>query len=269
MIVLKAFRFNVCVTGFCYFRKPINTAYLDTYTVPPPTTILGMLSNSLGLARGDYRLQDELRIAVRKNYGEVLEEYAQLLKEPKSYFPDYMYNSQQYEEYIRTKLLNDEMEADKEQLAAVMKKKIKDDGYKVRSRAVEYSSSPMKRRVLVEPDFTIYIASENNCLLEKTQEKLQSPERPLYLGASDSIAYIYDISSIKDIVETDKKLVDTVCIGIHKGGFVTKLPHRFINMNKKINVEYSEVLTIFPSYPNEIESGTQIYQFGDESICLI
>lgn len=267
---MKAFKINICVPGFCYFRKPTNTAYLDTYSVPPTTTVIGLISNALGLARGDYRLQDEIKIALRNNKGNMMEEYAQLLKEPKSYFPEYMYNKDEYEHYLRTKLLTKTYEEiSSEDLLKKVKKTIDDNGYKKRNRVLEYSTSPMKRRVIVDADFTIYIASENDSLLDKIRERLFSPQRPLYLGASDSIADVYGISEVVPIQAADSDVVNTICTGIHSGGSLVKFPCRFEELNKKVNVIYSPIITVFEQYPVNIGHNKSLHKFGDEYICLI
>jgi len=266
---LKGFKFNICAPGFCYFRKPTNTAYLDTYAIPPPTTIRGLLANAMGFARGDYRLQECVFLGIRANSGEIIEEYAQLLKEPKSYFPDYMYDRNEYDKYLRIIAGDSDGKLSEEEVIKKAKKTIKDNGYKVRSSVVEYSSSPMKRRVILDADYTVYVASEDEKLAIKLREKLFSPERPLYLGASDSIADVYDISNVIEIHECDSDIVHTVCGGIHEGGTLIKLPYQFVIVNRKINLIYTPVLTIFNRYPASVSRGTKLFRFKDEYVYLL
>lgn len=269
-MALKCFRFNVFVPGFCYFRKPTNTAYLDTYCIPPPTTIRGLLSNAIGLSRGDLRLQDKILLGIRKNTGEMMVEYAQLLKEPKSYFPDYMYAKGEYMDYLRLELAgdSDRKMSDKE-VTEKANSNIKNNGIKARSKIIEYSTSPMKRGVILDADYTIYIASEDELLLKKLKDKLLCPERPLYLGASDSIADVYDISHMVEIEKVNFNEAHSVCLGVHQDGFLLKLPYKFIDINKKINLVYSSVLTIFNKYPARLSCDTELYKFENEYISLL
>lgn len=270
MIYLKCFKFNVFVPGFCYFRKPTNTAYLDTYCVPPPTTIRGLLSNAIGLSRGDLSLQDKLLLGVRKNSGETMVEYAQLLKEPKSYFPDYMYNKGEYLEYLRIEIAGDnDRKLNEKEVIEKANKTIKDNGIKTRSKIIEYSTSPMKRGVILDADYTIYVASEDEKIIKLLREKLLCPERPLYLGPSDSIADVYDVSMICDLIKCNSKEVHTACLGIHQDGLIIKLPYKFIDMNNSINLIYSPIMTIFNQYPARLSYEMDLYRFENQYISLL
>ncbi|HEW91755.1 MAG TPA: CRISPR-associated protein Cas5 [Thermotogaceae bacterium] len=50
---------------FNTFRKPTSTSAILTYSVPPFTTIRGLLSNALGLQRDDFSLQDSFKIGIK------------------------------------------------------------------------------------------------------------------------------------------------------------------------------------------------------------
>lgn len=50
---------------FNTFRKPTSTSTILTYSVPPFTTIRGLLSNAFGLQRDDFSLQDSFRIGIK------------------------------------------------------------------------------------------------------------------------------------------------------------------------------------------------------------
>lgn len=56
---LKGFSFEIEGVGLTSFRKIGAAAIHNTYSVPPPTTILGLLSNALGLGRDNLSLQDK------------------------------------------------------------------------------------------------------------------------------------------------------------------------------------------------------------------
>lgn len=50
---------------FATFRKPTTTSLILTYTIPPYTTIRGLISNVLGLWRDDLRVQEWFRIGIK------------------------------------------------------------------------------------------------------------------------------------------------------------------------------------------------------------
>jgi CRISPR-associated protein Cas5h len=66
---------------FTSFRKPTSTSLILTYSVPPYTTIRGMLSNALGLRRDDLTLQEWFRIGIKPvRIGDTSREMAKILK---------------------------------------------------------------------------------------------------------------------------------------------------------------------------------------------
>jgi len=50
---------------FATFRKPTTTSVILTHTIPPYTTIRGLISNALGLRRDDLRVQEWFRIGIK------------------------------------------------------------------------------------------------------------------------------------------------------------------------------------------------------------
>ena len=55
---------------------------------------------------------------------------------------------------------------------------------------------PRTRKFLVGPKYRFFIASENRELLEKLSQDISSPKHIPYLGISDCLAYIRNISKI-------------------------------------------------------------------------
>lgn len=49
---------------FTTFRKPTSTSLISSYTIPPYTTIRGVIANALGMRRDDLSLQDGLKIGI-------------------------------------------------------------------------------------------------------------------------------------------------------------------------------------------------------------
>ncbi len=50
---------------FSTFRKPASTSLLLTFTIPPFTTIRGMIANAMGLQQHDHSLQNKIKIGIR------------------------------------------------------------------------------------------------------------------------------------------------------------------------------------------------------------
>jgi len=78
---MRGLVFDLEVLYFSTFRKPNSTSLILTYTIPPFTTIRGMIANALGLQRDDYSLQDEIKIGIAvKEFGFKNTEMAKILK---------------------------------------------------------------------------------------------------------------------------------------------------------------------------------------------
>ena len=78
---MKGIILNLEILYFSTFRKPSSTSLILTYSIPPFTTIRGMISNALGLQRDDYFLQDKIKIGIAvRDFGFKNTEMAKILK---------------------------------------------------------------------------------------------------------------------------------------------------------------------------------------------
>lgn len=57
-------KFRLEIPYFCTFKKRTFGSVIKTYTIPPFTTIRGLISSTLGLQRYDYRVQDDMDIRI-------------------------------------------------------------------------------------------------------------------------------------------------------------------------------------------------------------
>jgi CRISPR-associated protein Cas5h len=64
---------------FTTFRRPASTSIILTTTIPPYTTLRGMISNALGLPRDDLRVQEWFKIGI-KPVNHVFEKSRELAK---------------------------------------------------------------------------------------------------------------------------------------------------------------------------------------------
>lgn len=58
------FKFRIEALYFTTFRKSTSTSLISSYSIPPFTTIRGVLSNALGLKRDDLRVQNWIKIGI-------------------------------------------------------------------------------------------------------------------------------------------------------------------------------------------------------------
>jgi CRISPR-associated protein Cas5h len=58
-------KFRIEALYFTNFRKSTSTSLINTYSIPPFTTIRGLISNALGLKRDDLRVQDWIKIGIQ------------------------------------------------------------------------------------------------------------------------------------------------------------------------------------------------------------
>ena len=61
---MKGIILDIEVLYYSTFRKPNSTSLILSYSIPPFTTIRGMISNALGLQRDNYFLQEEIKIGI-------------------------------------------------------------------------------------------------------------------------------------------------------------------------------------------------------------
>lgn len=59
------FKFRLETLYFTTFRKSTSTSLISSYSIPPFTTIRGLISNALGLKRDDLRVQDWIKIGIK------------------------------------------------------------------------------------------------------------------------------------------------------------------------------------------------------------
>lgn len=73
-------KFRLECPYFAAFRKPTSTSLILSYSIPPYTTIRGLISNALGLPRDDLRVQEWFKIGIKPLSFEKSREMAKILK---------------------------------------------------------------------------------------------------------------------------------------------------------------------------------------------
>lgn len=77
---MLGFKARVDGLYFATFRKPASTSIILSYSIPPYTTIRGLLANALGMKRDDYSIQDWIKIGIVPRKSTKSEELAKILK---------------------------------------------------------------------------------------------------------------------------------------------------------------------------------------------
>lgn len=145
--------------------------------------------------------------------------------------------------------------------------------------------TPVMRTLLVKPLYRIFIGSEDERLIEYIREGLIAPNYPLYLGISDCLAYVKDISTVRRVNAKDADQFS--CIVPYDGRTynyyikdngkmiftpeVVKTVHSFVLTRKgKKPSKYIELL-MFYNCEVKLEKGIKAYDDYEvgESICMI
>jgi len=80
---MLGFKFRLEGLYFTTFRKPTSTSLIMSYSIPPYTTIRGLIANALGMKRDDLSIQDWIKIGIKPldfNFSDRSREMAKLLK---------------------------------------------------------------------------------------------------------------------------------------------------------------------------------------------
>lgn len=271
---MRGFAFDLHVAAFACFRKPYATGFLDSYKIPPLTTIFGMLSNALGLPRNNFILQDHIRIGIRnKGNLDSIIELASLFKMPRDYFKEDQVTEGEYVSYLRRNFFNGRKDQDltDEEILARAEKKLKDASATPRATPYRAATSPIKRQLILCPYYRIFVASDENRWIEAVFNGVVNPHRPLYLGNTESLAIVEHTGEIEELTEETGHECMSIAKGLHFGGITDKVPKAFHwDSNKKtFELEYTELLTIFEEYPAKLIQDTILYRFGEDRVQLL
>ena len=79
--MMLGFKFRLEGLYFATFRKPTSTSLIMSYSIPPYTTLRGLISNALGLKRDDYSVQTWMQIGIKPlNFSNKSRELTKMLK---------------------------------------------------------------------------------------------------------------------------------------------------------------------------------------------
>jgi len=212
---------------FLCFRKTTTTSIILSYSIPPFTTIRGFLANCLGMPR----------------------------------FPDYKAQLRLDAIKIGIQPLNiTEIERDKIIEMCKLLKLIEREAA-ARPKIWGFPSTPMFKELLQCPKYKIFLVGDNG-LLREIDEKIQNPERPLYLGQSDDMVDILNVELV-EVERTKSENLYSIVEGIYEGCEVVKLPYKFSEDGKNLK----ELTVSVPrKLPLILDEEVECYKFRNEYI---
>ena len=127
-----------------------------------------------------------------------------------------------------------------------------------------WQSTQINRQRLIEPKYSIYILSndDDEFSLKNIENALKNPKRPLYLGESDDVVDILNIS-IVNIKNTTSSLISSVIPGLYSNSDLIKLP-----TNLKFNTE-KDYYTLCSIPKGEIDNIIKCYEFDGEKFVFL
>jgi len=250
---MHGLKITVDLPYFANFRKPTSTSNLTTYSIPPYTTIRGLLSNALGLKRDDYSLQEwDLKIGIKvRREGDRNKELTKILK-----------------------LVARERAFKCKNCGHIMKQSTKRESCKLCDGDVEeipnykrhFPSAPMYQEFLVQPSFNFYLISEKE-KLQDIQRSIKNPRRPLYLGNSENLVTIKTTEITKVSKESGKK-TRTVVEGFYQNSIVEKLPYKFHKKGRRYQLEY-KTISIPKGEKIKLDEEKQLFTIDGERVFTI
>ncbi len=127
-----------------------------------------------------------------------------------------------------------------------------------------FPSSPMFKTFLVNPKYKVYLVGDNK-LIKEIAEKLKDPSRPLYLGQSDDFVDVKNIETME--VEKTKSLkIYSVIEGFHENCEIVKLPYKFINNGKDVEMK---IISIPKKFPLKLKEEVECFKFGEEYVWCV
>ena len=125
-------------------------------------------------------------------------------------------------------------------------------------------STQINRHRIINPYFSIYICSNDSeeFSLENIKESLSNPKRPLYLGESDDVVNILNMS-IVDIRESSSSKISSVLPGLHSNCELVKIP-----TNLKFDEE-KEYLSLCSIPQGELDDAVECYEYDGENFVFL
>ena len=124
-------------------------------------------------------------------------------------------------------------------------------------------STQINRQRLIEPNYSIYIVStDDEFSLSNIKNALENPKRPLYIGESDDVVNILNISLV-NIEPTTSSLISSIIPGLYSNSDLIKLP-----TNLKFNAE-KEFYTLCSIPKGELDIAIDCFEYNGERFVFL
>ena len=125
-------------------------------------------------------------------------------------------------------------------------------------------STQINRHRIINPYFSIYICSDDagEFSLENIKNALSNPKRPLYIGESDDVVNILNMS-IVDINESTSSKISSALPGLYSNCELVKIP-----TNLKFDEE-NEYLSLCSIPQGELDSAVECYEYDGENFVFL
>ncbi|MBU7027647.1 MAG: CRISPR-associated protein Cas5 [Theionarchaea archaeon] len=135
---------------------------------------------------------------------------------------------------------------------------------KERTYMDKFPSAPMFKTFLVNPQYRIYVAGEGE-LIEEIKKKLKDPERVCYLGQSDDMVDVHNVFQT-EIQKEKSAVISSVIEGVFEGCEVIRLPYRFVNNGKNVEMK---VVSLPKKLPVNLKKETGCWRFDTGNVILL
>ena len=135
---------------------------------------------------------------------------------------------------------------------------------KERTYMDKFPSAPMFKTFLVNPQYRIYVAGEGE-LIEEIKKKLKDPERVCYLGQSDDMVDVHNVFQTEIQIEKSA-VISSVIEGVFEGCEVIRLPYRFVNNGKNVEMK---VVSLPKKLPVNLKKETGCWRFDTGNVILL
>jgi CRISPR-associated protein Cas5h len=131
-----------------------------------------------------------------------------------------------------------------------------------------FPSSPIFKEFLARPIYRVYLVSGGE-ILQQVHAKLLDPERPLYLGQSDDLVDLYDVTTPQPVEEEESEMCHTLFEGVGEGCELIKLPYSFDESGERLRYagQPPHVLSLpIETKPAKLPKRTRLFKVEDRYV---
>lgn len=208
--------------------------------------------------RQNERLERQLESLLKEKYSDEDEIKKEFKNLKKLNFYKFLLNNISDEKFINTKSIVNEIDSE---ILSYIKEFWNKNDYEATKK---WLSTQINRQRIINPYYSVYITSNDEkgeYSLESIKSHLENPLRPLYIGESDDIVNIINMS-IADIEENTSSNISSVISGMYSNSELIKVP---------INLKFDKKPYLgLCSIPNgKLDQEIECYTYNGENFVFI